>query len=110
LRRDQVRMMVLPRFEGALIHTRFDALVDFLQTGDLLVVNNSRTLPGLLRAHDQMGESVEIRLAHHRSDRLWDALLLNGRTPIGRHGMLLDFGHDLSARVEERRPDLPFLW
>jgi S-adenosylmethionine:tRNA ribosyltransferase-isomerase len=110
LRRDQVRMMVLPRFAGAPIHTRFDTLPDFLRPGDLLVVNTSRTLPGLLHAHDQWGEPVEVRLARRRSDRQWDALFLNGRTGIGRHGMLLDFGQDLSARVDERSPDLPFLW
>jgi S-adenosylmethionine:tRNA ribosyltransferase-isomerase len=110
LRRDQVRLMVLPRFEGAPSHTRFDALGDFLRAGDLLVVNNSRTLPGLLRAHDQRGELVEVRLAQRRSDYRWDALLLNGRTHIGRQGMLLDFGQDLLARVDDRRRDLPFLW
>ncbi len=110
LRRDQVRLLVLPRFEGAVIHARFSALGDFLRAGDLLVANNSRTLPGLLRANDQRGESVEVRLAQRRSDRSWDALLLNGRAHIGRRGMLLDFGQDLLARVDDRRSDLPFLW
>jgi S-adenosylmethionine:tRNA ribosyltransferase-isomerase len=110
MRRDQVRLLVLPRDGGPLTHTRFDELGRFLRPGDLLVVNNSRTLPGLLRAHDQRGEEVEVRLAHRRADDGWDALLLNGRTHIGRSGMLLDFGDDLLARVEDRRADLPFLW
>ena len=110
LRRDYVRMMVLPRFGGSISHTRFSTLADFMRAGDLLVVNSSRTLPALMRAHDQRGEPVEVRLAHRRSDSRWDALLLNGRTHIGRDGMLLDFGQDLSAQVGERRPDLPFLW
>jgi S-adenosylmethionine:tRNA ribosyltransferase-isomerase len=110
LRRDQVRLLVLPRFEGAVTHTRFGALGDYLRAGDLLVVNSSRTLPGLLRAHDQRGESVEVRLARRRSDRWWDALLLDGRTHVGRRGMLLEFGADLLARVDDRHPELPFLW
>ncbi len=53
--------MVLPRCEGAVIHTRFDALGEFLHPGDLLVVNNSRTLPALLRGHDEQGQPVEVR-------------------------------------------------
>lgn len=110
LRRDQVRLMVLPRFHGPTSHTRFDLLGDYLRPGDLLVVNNSRTLPGLLRAHDQRGEAIEVRLAQRQTDRLWDALLLNGRIHIGRQGMLLNFGGDLLASVENRRSDLPFLW
>jgi len=110
LRRDQVRLLVLPRFEGALIHSRFDALGDFLRAGDLLVVNNSRTLPALLQARDEHGNLVEVRLAHRRTEDLWDALLLDGRALIGRIGMELEFGQGLSARVVAPRPDLPFLW
>lgn len=108
--RDQVRLLVLPRFQGPCVHTQFDALGDFLHPGDLLVVNTSRTLPSLLRAHDEEGQPVEVRLAHRRSDEMWDALLLNGRLHIGREGMCLDFGQGLTARVEVRRPDLTFLW
>ncbi len=110
LRRDQVRLFVLPRFEGPFIHTRFDALGDYLHPGDLLVVNASRTLPATLQAHDENGAPVEVRLAQHRADDLWDALLLDGRTHVGRAGMLLEFGEGLSARVLNPRPDLPFLW
>jgi len=110
LRRDQVRLMVLPRFKGAPVHTRFDALREFLHAGDLLVVNNSRMLPALLQAHDENGSPVEVRLAHRRAEDLWEALLLNGQTHIGRIGMRLNFGQGLSARALDRRPDLPFLW
>jgi S-adenosylmethionine:tRNA ribosyltransferase-isomerase len=110
LRRDQVRLLVLPRFEGAFIHTRFDALGEYLRPGDLLVVNASRTLPAMLQACDENGAPVEVRLAHRRADDLWDALLLDGRTHVGRPGMLLDFGEGLLARVLAPRPDLPFLW
>jgi S-adenosylmethionine:tRNA ribosyltransferase-isomerase len=110
LRRDDVRLMVLPRDGGEPIHTQFDALGEFLRAGDLLVVNDSRTLPGLLRARDEDGAPVEVRLAHRRSEDLWDVLLLNGRTHIGRAGMRLDFGGGLRAQVLTRRADLPFLW
>ena len=110
VRRDQVRLMVLPRLQGPMVHTQFDALGEFLCPGDLLVVNTSRTLPALLRAHDQEGKPVEVRLAQRRSDEVWDALLLDGRAHIGQAGMRLDFGQGLTATVEDRRPDLPFLW
>src|SRR5262245_61329387 len=98
-RRDAVRLMVLPRAAGQAVHTQFDELGEYLLPGDLLVVNDSRTLPGLLHAHDETGAPVEVRLAHRRADDLWDVLLLEGRTHIGRAGMALDFGSDLHARV-----------
>jgi S-adenosylmethionine:tRNA ribosyltransferase-isomerase len=110
LRRDQVRLLVLPRAEGESIHTRFDALGDFLRAGDLLVVNTSRTLPALLQARDENGSPVEVRLAQRHSEDTWDVLVLDGRKHIGRAGMKLDFGNGLSARLLAPRADLPFLW
>jgi S-adenosylmethionine:tRNA ribosyltransferase-isomerase len=110
LRRDQVRLLVLPRYEGASIHTRFDTLGDYLQAGDLLVVNTSRTLPALLQAHDEIGKRVEVRLAQRQNEDTWDVLVLEGRKHIGRPGMQLDFGNGLSATLLAARPDLPFLW
>ncbi len=110
MRRDAVRLMVLDKIGGEPLHTRFDALGEFLRAGDLLVVNDSRTLPALLRARDELCQEVEVRLAHRRADDLWDVLLLNGRTHIGRVGMRLSFGQGLRATILARRPDLPFLW
>jgi S-adenosylmethionine:tRNA ribosyltransferase-isomerase len=110
LRRDHVRLMVVSRAGGPPAHDRFDRLGDYLSPGDLLVVNNSRTLPALLHAVDQDGEPVEVRLAHRRAENLWDVLLLRGRTHVGRAGMRLDLGDGLLALVLGRRPDLPYLW
>ena len=109
LRRDGVRLLVLPRESGPVVHTRFDALGDYLRPGDLLVVNNSRTLPALLRARDERGRPVEVRLALRRAQDTWDALLLEGRMHVGRPGMQLEFS-GLHALVVDRSPDLPFLW
>ena len=110
LRRDQVRLLVLARDTGAVTHTSFERLGDFLQPGDLLVVNASRTVPALLRAVGDDGEAVEVRLADRRGTRRWDALLLDGRRHVGRVGMRLVFADGLRALVLGRRPDLPFLW
>ena len=109
-RRDGVRLLVLDRVTGAVTHTRFDRLGDFLRPGDLLVVNASRTVPALLRAVGDDGMPVEVRLADRRGAHRWDALLLDGRRHVGRAGMRLVFGDGLRARVIGRRPDLPFLW
>lgn len=111
LRRDQVRLLVLPRSaDEPPVHTRFAEIGNYLRAGDLLVVNNSRTLPALLQAHDETGAQVEVRLAQRHTEDRWDALILNGRTHIGRSGMRLDFGENLTAQVLAPNPDLPFLW
>ena len=110
LRRDQVRLLVLPRLAGPSIHTRFDSLGEALRPGDLLVINTSRTLPAMLQGTDETGSPVEVRLAQRRSEDRWDSLILNGRTHIGRAGMQLDFGMGLKAIILGPSPELPFLW
>src|SRR5215203_698754 len=110
LRRDQVRLLVMERATGAVTHTSFAHLGDFLRPGDLLVLNSSRTVPALLRAVDERGAAVEVRLADRRGSRRWDALFLEGHAHSGHDGMRLLFGDGLRAEVLGRRRDLPFLW
>jgi S-adenosylmethionine:tRNA ribosyltransferase-isomerase len=110
VRRDHVRLLVLPRFEGPAVHKRFEDIGAFLRSGDLLVINTSRTLPALLNACDEQGQELEVRLARRRSEDEWDALLLRGRTHVGRAGMRLAFGENMSAEVIAPNPELPFLW
>jgi S-adenosylmethionine:tRNA ribosyltransferase-isomerase len=62
LARDQVRLMVAA--EGKrLVHARFVDLPRFLRAGDLLVVNESATLPAALQATRADGTAVELHLS-----------------------------------------------
>ena len=63
LRRDHVRLLLLDRATGAVSHHRFHQLPLLLEPGDLLVVNDSRTLPASLLGRTAAGAPLEIRLA-----------------------------------------------
>ena len=103
LLRDQVRLLVISRWTGKVIHSHFARLSDFLARGDLLVFNSSRTLPasltGWIGSHDFR---VELRLAEHLFDDAWLALLLFGDRSEARlrPGLIIDFGQGLQAQVE----------
>ncbi|KGP71491.1 S-adenosylmethionine:tRNA ribosyltransferase-isomerase [Pontibacillus yanchengensis] len=75
LRRDDVRLMVLQKGEKNASHNRFDEIDKFLEAGDVLVVNNSRTIPPVLKG-SQGKQNVEIRLSRKISTHQWEALLL----------------------------------
>ncbi|MCA0972046.1 S-adenosylmethionine:tRNA ribosyltransferase-isomerase [Halobacillus litoralis] len=72
-RRDQVRLMAIDQHHS-ITHSRFQELDEFLSPGDLLVLNNSRTIPPVLQA-SQGNQSIEIRLSRKRSDDQWEALV-----------------------------------
>jgi S-adenosylmethionine:tRNA ribosyltransferase-isomerase len=105
LTRDQVRLLVVSRRTGKVVHSHFARLSDFLAPGDLLVFNSSRTLPasltGWIGSHDFR---VEVRLAEHLSDDAWLALLLfragDGSEARLRPRLIIDFGQGLQAQVE----------
>jgi S-adenosylmethionine:tRNA ribosyltransferase-isomerase len=63
LRRDHVRLLLLDRDTGAVGHHRFDELPLLLEPGDLVVVNDSRTLPASLLGRTAGGSALEVRLA-----------------------------------------------
>ncbi len=55
-RRDDARLLVSSRFDGTDVDTTFAALPDFLDPGDVLVVNTSATLPAAVPIVDAMRE------------------------------------------------------
>ena len=116
LARDRVRLFVLDRNTGKVTHTRFDRITEFLDPGDLLVFNSSRTLPATLAG--RLGHSrtaVEVRLAESLPDGTWLALLLlqpailPGKDVLTK-GLRLDFGRELSGEVLEQDQRIPRLW
>ena len=127
LARDQVRLMVLDR-DGNTQHSQFNQLDKFLQPGDLLVFNASRTLPAVLKGQE-VGtcQFIEVRLAHQQADGSWLALLLcdtsqalkpPAEDPTESNlfscglstDMRIDFGQGLTATVEAQDKRIHRLW
>jgi len=101
IRRDHVKMMVLNRLTGNVRHDQFFQLSNYLKQGDLVVLNNSRTLPAILQAKllretKLLEEKVEIRLARRRDEDVWDVLIVANEI---QQGDTLQFSSDLSAIV-----------
>jgi S-adenosylmethionine:tRNA ribosyltransferase-isomerase len=71
LDRDQVRLLVAWRQHGRLAHTVFRNLPAYLRPGDLLVVDNSGTLPAALDAVGPDGTKLELHLSTQLDSDLW---------------------------------------
>lgn len=109
LRRDHVKMMVLDRTTGEICHDQFYHLLDYLQPGDLVILNNSRTIPAALqgkwiRTQTELAAQVEVRLARRRNEDTWDALVI--ATPVN-IGDTLHFSAELSATVIGNKDNTP---
>ena len=71
LRRDQVRLMVSNYSTDRIKHTSFYDLPKFLNRGDVLVINTSRTRNSALMATRADGTLLELHLSTHLAEDLW---------------------------------------
>lgn len=71
LRRDGVRLLVTRRATDRIIHARFGDLPELLRPGDLLVVNDSATLPAALPARRDDGSTIALHLSTRLPAALW---------------------------------------
>lgn len=71
LARDQVRLLISNRADGQIHHGAFRSLPDYLSRGDLVVVNESRTLASSLEATLDDGTPVRLHLSTQLSGNLW---------------------------------------
>ena len=79
LQRDSSRLMVLDRISGEVKHRHFYDILDYLQPGDCLVMNNSRVLPARLLGHRPTGGAVEVLLLRDLGNKQWECLVKPGK-------------------------------
>ena len=110
--RDSCRLLVLNRATGRLEHRHFTDILDYLDPGDLLVVNETRVLPARLQGTRSGGGVAELLLLKQENaaadetetGALWECLARPGRRI--RPGDHLNFGAGhLSAEILERRSE-----
>jgi S-adenosylmethionine:tRNA ribosyltransferase-isomerase len=81
--RDSSRLLVLDKATGALEHRHFKDILDYLRSGDLLVLNNSKVFPARLIGRKMLsGGKVEIFLHKKLGVDLWECLV-GGRVKDG---------------------------
>ena len=102
--RDSSRLLKLDRNTGAIEHKVFSQILDELEPGDTLVMNDSRVLPARLLGHRPTGGAVEVLLLRDLGDKKWECLCKPGRKM--QVGSRVIFGSgQLSATVTEIRDD-----
>ncbi|MCX5999345.1 MAG: tRNA preQ1(34) S-adenosylmethionine ribosyltransferase-isomerase QueA [Chloroflexi bacterium] len=95
--RDHSRLMVVRRDGGAIEHRLFLDIADFIDPGDVLVLNDSRVIPARLRGERESGAKVEILLLRRLEPCVWEALV--------RPSKRLRCGETVEISSKQRVPD-----
>lgn len=72
--RDQSRLLVLERQTGLIKDHIFSDIINYLESGDTLVLNDTRVIPARLYGYKDSGARVEILLLNQRGKQ-WEALV-----------------------------------
>lgn len=90
--RDACRLIVLNRQTSGISHATFRDLPDLLRPGDLLILNNTRVIPCVLRGVTDSGQQIEIQVTSRKDATTWDCVVQTRRelTPAS----LLYFGEN----------------
>lgn len=103
-KRDTSRLMCLNRKTGAISHKHFYDIIDFLQPGDCLVMNDSRVLPARLLGHRPTGGAVEVLLLRDLGEKCWECLCKPGRKMQAGNTVIFGDG-ELTATVKAVQED-----
>ncbi len=92
--RSSSRLLVLDKQTGAVEHHIFRDIIDYLQAGDCLVLNNTKVIPArLLGEREGTGAHVEVLLLKRHEGDVWETLVKPGKKC--RPGNRLSFGDGL---------------
>ena len=79
-KRDEARLMVIDKKSGNIEHKVFKDIIDYLEEGDCLVLNDTRVLPArLLGSKESSGGKIEFLLLKRKEKDVWETLVKPGR-------------------------------
>ncbi|MBQ2805018.1 MAG: tRNA preQ1(34) S-adenosylmethionine ribosyltransferase-isomerase QueA [Clostridia bacterium] len=97
--RDSSRLLVYNRQQDKVEHKVFHDICDYLHSGDVLVVNNTKVLPArIYGTKEHTGGKIEFLLLKRLDLTHWEVILKPGR--IAKVGAVFCFGDKLKAKVE----------
>lgn len=89
--RSSSRLMVLDKNSGKVEHRIFTDILDYLNPGDCLVINDTKVIPARLYGVRQgTGAAIEILLLKRKENDMWECLVRPGRKC--RAGTVVEFG------------------
>ena len=77
-KRDEARLMVLNKSEEKIEHKLFKDIIDYLEPGDCLVINDTKVIPARLYGHKDTGAKVEFLLLKRIENDDWEVMVRPG--------------------------------
>jgi S-adenosylmethionine:tRNA ribosyltransferase-isomerase len=97
--RDESRLLCLDKQNGNTEHKVFHDIIDSLNAGDCLVINDTKVIPARMYALTPHGGVVEVLLLKRYDLNTWEVLMRPGKK--GKIGVTMTIGEELSFTVKD---------
>lgn len=95
-KRDASKMMVLDKKTGKFEDKKFTDLIDYLNPGDTIVLNDTKVIPARLIGHKkETGAVIEVLMLKDLGDDIWECLTKSAKRI--KEGTIVSFSDDLSC-------------
>ncbi len=102
--RDHSKLLVLDKNTGDISHERFDNIINYLNKGDVLVINNSKVIPArLIGIKEETNATIEILMLKDLGDDIWQCLCKPARRV--KVGTIINFENILKAKCVSEGED-----
>ena len=79
-KRDESKLMVVNKINGEIEHKKFKEIIDYLEAGDTLVLNDTRVMPARLHGiKEETGAKMEFLLLRRLEKDVWETLVKPGK-------------------------------
>lgn len=92
-KRDEARLMVIDKNKHTIEHKVFNHIIDYLEPGDCLVINNTKVLPARLYGEKDTGAKIEFLLLKRIQGDFWEVMVRPGNKL--KPGTKVSFGEGL---------------
>jgi len=100
LKRDESKLMLVDKKEGNLKHETFKNIIDYINPGDVLVLNDTKVLPArIFGVKEETEAKMEVLLLKEMEKDVWDCLVKPGKRM--KVGTIVKYGENLRSECLE---------
>jgi len=100
--RSSSRLLVLDKYTGDVEHHVFRDILDYLNEGDCLVINNTKVIPArLMGVREGTGASIEVLLLKRQENDVWETLVKPGKKARPGNHILFGCKNNEDGTVDE---------
>ncbi len=103
-KRDSSKLLVLNKNTGNITHSKFSNIIDYLNEGDVLVLNDTKVMPArLMGVKEDTGAVVEVLMLKENGKDTWEVLAKPAKRI--KEGTIINFSDKLKAKCIELKDE-----